>query len=152
MPKYKMTKLATYNLTPKQERFAQEYIKTGNASQAYRIAYDTENMKPATINRKAAELTDNGKIAARIGELQAKTEQQTIMSVVRRKERLSEIAEDKKRRDNIQAIAELNKMEHVYDTASHTQVNIDNRRIEHVEVVLDPRGLESPDGGSRDDD
>lgn len=59
-------------LTIKQENFCQAYIlEKGNASEAYRQAYDAENMKPATINRKAKELMDNGKIAARIGELRA---------------------------------------------------------------------------------
>lgn len=58
------------NLTEKQERFCQEYIKTGNKSDAYRIAYDTEKMKPNTINRKSYELFKTEKISARIGLLQ----------------------------------------------------------------------------------
>ena len=56
-------------LTPKQETFCQEYIKCGNASQAYRKAYDCENMKPETINVKACELLKNGNITVRIKEL-----------------------------------------------------------------------------------
>ncbi|MEG9489616.1 terminase small subunit [Mannheimia indoligenes] len=58
-------------LTPKQEAFCLTYIETGNASEAYRQAYEAEGMKPETINRKAKELLDNGKIAARIEELKA---------------------------------------------------------------------------------
>lgn len=58
------------NLTPKQEAFVQAYLTTGNASEAYRQAYDAEGMKPETINRKAKELMDNGKIAARLSTLQ----------------------------------------------------------------------------------
>ena len=57
------------SLTPKQERFCLEYLKTGNASEAYRRAYNAQKMKPETINRKAKELMDNGKIAARLAEL-----------------------------------------------------------------------------------
>lgn len=56
-------------LTPKQETFCQEYINTGNASEAYRLAYRTESMKPATVNRKAKELQDNGKITARLSDI-----------------------------------------------------------------------------------
>ncbi|WP_084760317.1 terminase small subunit [Zavarzinella formosa] len=56
-------------LTPKQEAFAQKYLETGNASEAYRQAYDADGMKPATINRKAKDLLDNGKIAARVNTL-----------------------------------------------------------------------------------
>ncbi|QLB42024.1 MULTISPECIES: terminase small subunit [Mannheimia] len=58
-------------LTPKQEAFCLTYIETGNASEAYRQAYEAEGMKPETINRKAKELLDNGKITARIEELKA---------------------------------------------------------------------------------
>lgn len=57
-------------LTEKQEKFCQKYIELGNASEAYRESYDASNMKDTTINRKAKELIDNGKITARIAELQ----------------------------------------------------------------------------------
>jgi phage terminase small subunit len=53
-------------LTPKQEAFCLAFIETGNASEAYRRSYDADDMKPATVNRAAKELTDNPKIAARI--------------------------------------------------------------------------------------
>ncbi|HGJ5864129.1 terminase small subunit [Arsenophonus nasoniae] len=56
--------------TPKQEAFCQAFIETGNASEAYRRAYNTEKMKAATINRSAKEMLDNPKVAARIAELQ----------------------------------------------------------------------------------
>lgn len=59
-------------MTPKQERFAMAYIATGNASEAYRRAYDAGRMKDATINRTAKELLDHPKITARIAELQSK--------------------------------------------------------------------------------
>lgn len=39
-------------LTQKQEAFALAYFETGNASEAYRRAYNAENMKPESINRK----------------------------------------------------------------------------------------------------
>ncbi|HDZ6746242.1 TPA: terminase small subunit [Mannheimia haemolytica] len=58
-------------LTPKQEAFCLAYIETGNASEAYRQAYETEDMKSETVHRKAKELMDNGKITARIEELKA---------------------------------------------------------------------------------
>ena len=58
-------------LTIKQERFARKYVATGTASEAYRLVYNSENMKPATINRKAKELLDNGKIAALIEKVKA---------------------------------------------------------------------------------
>ena len=56
-------------LTPKQEKFCLVYMQTGNATEAYRQAYSTGNMKPATVNRKAKEVIDNGNIGARLAEL-----------------------------------------------------------------------------------
>lgn len=72
-------------LTLKQEAFCQRYIETGNASEAYRLAYNASGMKPATINRKAVELTQNGKVAARVTELKsglAKAHQVTVASLL----------------------------------------------------------------------
>jgi hypothetical protein len=64
----------TKTLTIKQEKFCQVYIETGNASEAYRQAYNAKNMKPETVNRKAKELLEGGrgcgKVAARIDALQ----------------------------------------------------------------------------------
>jgi phage terminase small subunit len=62
---------ASTNLKPKQEAFACAYVETGNASEAYRRAYDAGRMKAETVNRKAKECLDNGKITARITALQA---------------------------------------------------------------------------------
>ncbi len=61
----------TFDLTPKQEAFAQAYIETGNASEAYRRSYNASNMKEETVWRKAKEVMDNGKVTARLHELQA---------------------------------------------------------------------------------
>jgi hypothetical protein len=59
------------DLTIKQEKFCHLFIQTGNASEAYRGAYNAGKMKPESVNRRAKECTDNSKIAARITELQA---------------------------------------------------------------------------------
>lgn len=56
-------------LTIKQENFCLAYLETGNASEAYRLAYDAENMKPESVNRLAKAQLDNVKIASRIDEL-----------------------------------------------------------------------------------
>lgn len=56
-------------LTPKQENFCLAYLETGNASEAYRRSYDVSGMSSISVNRKAKELVDNVKIAARLDEL-----------------------------------------------------------------------------------
>lgn len=59
-------------LTIKQENFCRYYIDTdGCASEAYRMAYNTANMKPESVNRLAYALVHNVKIASRIAELRA---------------------------------------------------------------------------------
>ena len=63
------TELSKGSLTIKQENFCLAYIETGNASEAYRRSYDANAMQESTINRKAKDLLDNGKITARIAEL-----------------------------------------------------------------------------------
>ena len=68
-------------LTIKQERFVQAYIETGNASEAYRRAYDAGNMKQETISVKANELLNHGKVAVRLEELQSKAEKRHSVTV-----------------------------------------------------------------------
>ena len=59
-------------LTVKQEAFAQAYIENGGKnSEAYRLAYDAENMAPQTVHVKACELLKSGNVAVRVLELQA---------------------------------------------------------------------------------
>lgn len=68
-------------LTPKQEKFCLVYLETGNASEAYRRAYDAGGMSDTSINRKAKELLDNGKISARLSELRAPILQRHAITV-----------------------------------------------------------------------
>lgn len=57
-------------LTVKQEKFCQAYVETGNASEAYRMAYATDKMKATSINSKAYELLNNGEVTVRVAQLQ----------------------------------------------------------------------------------
>lgn len=79
-------------LTQKQEAFCIAYLETGDASEAYRRAYSTKNMKPATINRKAKHEIDKGKIRARLKQLNAKAVTDAVMTRQEAMERLSGIA------------------------------------------------------------
>lgn len=59
-------------LTLKQEAFAQAYIETGVASEAYRRAYNVSpGTKPNTVEKRACELLKHGKVAGRIADLQS---------------------------------------------------------------------------------
>lgn len=68
-------------LTPKQEKFCLQYVELGNASDAYRSAYDCENMRQETINRNAFALLENNKIAARLDDLRAEAAKRNEVTV-----------------------------------------------------------------------
>ena len=59
------------HLTKKQNNFCIHYAESDDASRSYRMAYETEKMKPETINRKAYDLAHNGKITAMVKQLRA---------------------------------------------------------------------------------
>lgn len=56
-------------LTVKQELFCQEVAKGSNLSAAYRVAYDTTNMKPAVVNSEACKLMARPIIAERVNSI-----------------------------------------------------------------------------------
>jgi phage terminase small subunit len=57
------------DLTIKQEMFSQRYVELGNASEAYRQAYDAERMSPEAIHVEASRMLDNPNVALRIERL-----------------------------------------------------------------------------------
>lgn len=58
-------------LTPKQEAFALAYVETGNASEAYRRAYDASRTKPDVVHVKASQVLADGRVSVRVAELKA---------------------------------------------------------------------------------
>ena len=78
-------------LTAKQEVACQKYRELRNKSAAYRSAYNTQNMKPATVNRKAKALFDQDKIKARVAELLAETVKKADLTVQGQIKKMGEI-------------------------------------------------------------
>ena len=64
-------------LTVKQENFLHKYLECGNASEAYRFSYDCSKMKDETVNRNAASMLTNNKIATRLSELQGELKEKS---------------------------------------------------------------------------
>jgi len=64
-------------LTQKQEAFVLAYIKTGNASEAYRQTYNT-NASAKTIHEKASRLLAEGKVWARFEVLRGKVTERAV--------------------------------------------------------------------------
>jgi hypothetical protein len=69
---------AGITLTKKQKAFAEEVVKTGNKTKAYRKAYDTQG-KPATQSRKAQEVASLGKVSAYIQALEQAKEAEAYL-------------------------------------------------------------------------
>ena len=57
--------------TQKKENFCMAYIRIGDASAAYREAYNTKRMKPQVVWSRASELLNNGEVTGRLNELRA---------------------------------------------------------------------------------
>ena len=82
-------------LTPKQEKFAQLVASGTNQSDAYRQAYNAENMQGKTINERASVLAKQDNVATRIKELQKpiiEAHQYTLESYVKRMNEVAETA------------------------------------------------------------
>lgn len=79
-------------LTQKQVNFCNAYLEQGNASDAYRQAYNAENMKAETVNRRAHELMSNGKIKARIEEMRENAAQGAQVTLESHLNRLAELS------------------------------------------------------------
>jgi phage terminase small subunit len=56
-------------LTQKQESFCLAFVETGNASEAYRRAYNPKKMTAKSVNEKASHILAGGKVKARIAKL-----------------------------------------------------------------------------------
>ena len=82
-------------MTQKQERFCAEYVKCGNAAEAYRSAYKCEKMKPESVWSLASRLMSNVKVMSRVQELRdaaAKEAQVTLEGHLEDLRRLRDIA------------------------------------------------------------
>ncbi len=105
-------------LTQHEEVFAQKFFECSNASDAFRAAYNTANMKPSTIHRRAHSLRTREKVIARVAELNAASQREVLWSRAKSIEVLADIAlkdtdkagNDIKATEKISAIRELNSM------------------------------------------
>lgn len=106
-------------LTPKQERFCLNLFQGMSQHDAYLAAGYSPSQSANTIDRHASELAKYGKVVTRIKELRHVASSPSIMTVEKRKERLSQIAKTDYKtpptaREVKGAIAELNKMDGAY--------------------------------------
>lgn len=123
-------------LTDKQERFAQCIALEGmNQSDAYRTAYNTENMQESSIWEKASVEANKDKVKSRIAELRGECVSPKIMSAIERKEWLTSLIEsiEEKTENRIKAIDILNKMCGEYVQKIEATVDSVNINVELVD-------------------
>ncbi len=68
-------------LTPKQEKFAQVWHATGNKSEAYRQAYNCENMSDEAIKVEANKVSGNPNVSLTFAELQKSAQKRNNVTV-----------------------------------------------------------------------
>jgi phage terminase small subunit len=97
-------------LTPKQERFVAEYVKTSDASRAYRTAYNT-NTTTHAVHVAASKLMKNKLIKARLARLAQKVETRSILTAQQILEELTKLGTQKtlQARDKLKALELLGK-------------------------------------------
>ena len=105
-----------------QENFCVEFVRCGNATQAYKNAgYKVRSDNTAAVC--AAKLLRNTKVQSRIAELREELDSQKIMDATERRELLTQFArdDDTNKTDRLKAMDLLNKMDGVY--INKTQVS-----------------------------
>ncbi len=79
----KATPKSRQKLTPKQARFCVEYLRRdGDASAAYRAAYDCERMSNESVWVAASELLRHPLVSVRVAELRSKVDKRAEVSLV----------------------------------------------------------------------
>lgn len=135
-------------LTAKQELFIQGIVRGLSQRQAYKEAYNTDNMQENTIDKEACLLFNNPKISERYNELLKELQDESIMTAKERMKWLSDVVRGKIKHtsydgngeayeneayisDKLRAIDTLNKMSGEYTNKIEANVNTD------IKVTLD---------------
>lgn len=116
-------------LTAKQEAFAAAVASGKTQADAYRSAYNAENMKENTVWSKASVLMADGKVSARVDELRKALENKQLWTREMSVKALIGAYREGNPTAKIAAVKELNVM-HGY--AAPTRMDITTRTLEPV--------------------
>tara|TARA_R110002051_G_scaffold318245_1_gene400362 strand:+ start:1805 stop:2326 length:522 start_codon:yes stop_codon:yes gene_type:complete len=118
------------SLTPKQEKFCQEYVKTGNKSEAYRLSYSTKNMATKTVNENASRISKNSKVSARIEQLQKELAERNKMDIDECVQKLSAMA----RFDLLDLYNEDGTLKNLSDIPVESRMAIESLDVDEIRV------------------
>lgn len=131
----------TMELTPKQERFAQEVASGKTQADAYRAAFDVKpTTKPETTYKRACELMADGNISGRVAELRAAASERVVWTLTDSLNVLSTIAKgldaDAKPSDKVNAVKAINAM---IGLDAPSKLNVTGSLVTHIqrEVIDD---------------
>ena len=116
-------------LTNKQESFAQAIASGKTQADAYRLSYNAENMKDASIWSKASVLMSDVKVTARVEELRSKLENKQLWTREMSVKALVGAYKDGNPTAKIAAVKELNAM-HGFNAP--TRLDVTTRTLEPI--------------------
>ena len=122
-------------LTAKQEAFCQGIADGLGQADAYRSAYDAEDMKENSVYVNASKLMKNAKVTQRIKELRASVEEKQLWSREMSVKALVQAYREGSGSVKVAAVKELNAM-HGYNEPAKLNVN-GNMMHEIVRKVID---------------
>lgn len=141
------------SLTTKQEIFVQRLLEGNTQAEAYRFAYNCENMKDKTIIEKASKLMAQGNIRARYQELLDEYKEKAKWNRSKAEEKLMWLL-DKSQEDieykglkqansssMLNTIKELNTLTDLYPKKNKEDNNLEDREAEKIaNAILELRG------------
>ena len=148
-------------LTAKQEAFCLVYLQTGNASEAYRTAFDVSpETKPESVWQAASHLMADIKVAARVRELREEAKNLALVSVGTLTDRLEEarlhaMKDDKGASAAVSAVMGMAKLHGLLvDKVASTDkdgkdlpaAETSNREVAKAVALLLARGVKEADG------
>lgn len=141
------------SLTVKQEIFVQKLIEGYSQTEAYKFAYNCENMKDKTVTEKASKLMAKANVRARYQELLNEYKEKAKWNRSKAEERLMWLL-DKSQEDieyrglkqansssMLNAIKELNTLTDLYPKKNKEDNNLEDREAEKIaNAILELRG------------
>ena len=123
------------SLTVKQEIFVQRLLEGNTQAEAYRFAYNCENMKDKTIIEKASKLMAQSNIRARYEELKSELKQKMFYTVEKANEDLEWIKNKAKEDIEYRGIKQANAT--TYLGAVKQQIDLNGITIKEAKEDID---------------
>ena len=123
------------SLTTKQEIFVQRLLEGNTQAEAYRFAYNCENMKDKTIIEKASKLMAQSNIRARYEELKKELKQKMFYTVEKANEDLEWIKNKAKEDIEYRGIKQANAT--TYLGAVKQQIDLNGITIKEAKEDID---------------